>query len=68
MSREAVTSVSSSEHEEQGLEHGFGGDPTQEFGYKRALVAVYLEMVTAIAVTIFSLYMALTGTGGFLRH
>ena len=68
MSREPVTLVSSSEHEEQGSEHAFGGDPTKEFGYNRALVAVYLEMFTAIAVTVFSLYMALTGTGGFLRH
>lgn len=64
MSRELIASMSSSGHEEQGMEHGFGGDPTKEPGYKRALVAVFLEVATAIAVTIFSLYMALTGNGG----
>lgn len=68
MSRETGTAVSSNEYEELGQEHEFGGDPTREFGYTRALVAVYLEMFVAVAVTIFSLYMALTGTGGFLRH
>ena len=55
----------SGEVEEHGQENEFGNDPTKEFGYKRAVAAVYLEMVIAVGVTIFSLYMALTGTGGF---
>ena len=48
---------------------GTGGeteyDPEKQAGHRRAVWAVYLEMGTAIAVTLFSLYVALTGTGGF---
>ncbi|MEE8443292.1 MAG: hypothetical protein V3S37_06030 [Dehalococcoidia bacterium] len=40
-------------------------DLEKQFGYKRAVAAVYLLMMIAVAVTLFSLYVALTGTGGF---
>ncbi len=36
--------------------------------YKYGVFILYLEMFIAIAVTIFSLYMAFTGTAGFLTH
>lgn len=39
--------------------------PEYEPGYYRAVKFVYLEMLIAVGVTLFSLYMALTGTGGF---
>ncbi|MBF8267267.1 MAG: hypothetical protein HW388_775 [Dehalococcoidia bacterium] len=65
MNRADVTPGSKDRAEEHALENEFGSDPTKEFGYKRAVAAVYLEIVIAVAVTIFSLYMALTGTGGF---
>lgn len=32
--------------------------------YKWGVRVLYLEMLIAIAVTLFSLYMALTGSGG----
>ena len=65
MNRVVGTPGSDGRAEAYALENEFGHDPTKEFGYKRAVTAVYLEMVIAVAVTIFSLYMALTGTGGF---
>lgn len=40
-------------------------DPTKEFGYKRGIIAVYIEILIAVGVTLFSLYVALTGAGGF---
>lgn len=36
-----------------------------ETWYKWGVLVLYLEMGLAIAVTLYSLYMAFTGSGGF---
>ena len=33
--------------------------------YKWGVLFLYIEMLAAVGVTVFSLYMAFTGTGGF---
>ncbi len=41
------------------------GDLQYEPWYKWGVFFLYVEMFIAIAVSIYSLYMAFTGTGGF---
>ncbi len=41
------------------------GDKEYEPWYKYGVMFIYLEMFIAVAVSIYSLYMAFTGTGGF---
>jgi len=36
-----------------------------ESWYKWGVLVLYLEMATAILVTLYSFYMAFTGSGGF---
>jgi hypothetical protein len=42
------------------------GDPTPGDWYRWGKVVLYAEMVIAILVTTFSLYLAFTGQAGFL--
>ena len=36
--------------------------------YKWGVLVLYIEMFIAIGVSVFSLYFALTGHAGFLKH
>ncbi len=36
--------------------------------YKWGVVVLYLEMILAAGVTLFAMYMAFTGAGGFGGH
>ncbi len=38
---------------------------TYEPWYKWGVLVLYLEMLAAVGVSIYSLYMAFSGTGGF---
>ncbi len=38
---------------------------TPEPWYKWGVVILYIEMIIAILVTLYSLYMSFTGSGGF---
>lgn len=47
-----------------GMDEDFEYEPWYKWGVR----VLYLEMLIAIAVTLFSLYMALTGSGGGIGH
>jgi hypothetical protein len=42
------------------------GQPTHDDWYRWGRLVLYGEMVIAVLVTVFSLYLAFTGTAGFL--
>ncbi|WP_424016828.1 hypothetical protein ACOZ4N_13185 [Halorientalis pallida] len=44
---------------------GHAGEPTGDW-YKYGKAVLYLEMVIAILVTVFSLYLAFQGQAGFI--
>lgn len=47
-----------------------GADTDADYGdwYRWGKLALYAEMVIAILVTVFSLYLAFSGQAGFLAH
>ncbi|MFQ5442725.1 MAG: hypothetical protein ACE5EB_08395 [Thermodesulfobacteriota bacterium] len=42
-----------------------GEEAEYEPWYKWGVIFLYIEMIIAVGVSIYSLYMAFTGTGGF---
>jgi hypothetical protein len=45
---------------------GGSGGPAHDDWYRYGRLVLYGEMVIAVLVTVFSLYLAFTGTAGFL--
>lgn len=53
-------------HPDRGQEADTAEAPAYDDWYRRGRAVLYAEMVAAVLVTVFSLYLAFTGTAGFL--